>query len=174
MKKLADLIQKDNLRMDLLSAVHALGLPDWYIAAGFVRNLVWDHLHGFSYTHLNDVDVIYFSETTIDEQPILDRLLASHPEINWQLKNQASMHIKNGDQPYRNSIHAMGYWPEIETAIGARLCSDSKLVLASPFNISAIFDGYITHNKNREKGIFLSRVKDKNWLELWPKLQLKI
>ncbi|WP_414633270.1 nucleotidyltransferase family protein [Cellvibrio sp. UBA7671] len=55
-----------------------------------------------------------------------------------------------------------------------RLCSDSKLVLASPFNIPAIFDGYITHNRNREKEIFLSCVKDKNWLELWPKLQLKI
>lgn len=58
-----------------------------------MRNLVWDDLHGFSSTPLNDVDVIYFSHTAIDENAVLERLLISHPDINWQLKNQAFMHI---------------------------------------------------------------------------------
>ena len=174
MKILTELIQKDSVRMNLLSAVCATDLPDCYIAAGFVRNLVWDHLHGFPSTQLNDVDVIYFSKTTIDEKAILGRLLMTHPNTNWQLKNQALMHIRNGDQPYRCSIHAMEYWPEIETAIAVKLNSNSKLVLASPFNISGIFDGFITHNKNRGKNVFLARVQNKNWLNHWPKLQIKI
>lgn len=60
MKKLIELIQKDSLRMGVLSAVYAARLPDWYIGAGFIRNLVWDHLHDFPGTPLNDIDVIYF------------------------------------------------------------------------------------------------------------------
>lgn len=174
MKKLNELMQKDTVRMDQLSAVSSIGLPDWYIGAGFVRNLVWDHIHEFSHTPLNDVDVIYFSQATIDEKAVLEQLLISHPTVNWQLKNQARMHIRNGDQPYRNSMHAMEYWPEIETAIGVRLSSNSKLLFASPFDIPSIFDGYITHNKNREKSIFLKRIDDKNWLKLWPKLRVKV
>lgn len=115
-----------------------------------------------------------FLKTAIDENPVLEQLLMSHPNVKWQLKNQAFMHIRNGDQPYRDSIHAMEYWPEIETSIGVKLSADTKLVVASPFDISSLFDGYITHNKNREKAIFLQRIEDKNWLTYWPKLRVKL
>jgi len=174
MMKLIELMQRDSLRMDLLSAVASVDLPDWYIAAGFVRNLVWDHLHGFSSTPLNDVDVIYFSHIAIDENAVLGQLLISHPDINWQVKNQAFMHIRNGDPPYKNSVHAMEFWPEIETALGAKLNSKSELVFASPFDISTIFEGYVTHNPRREKAIFLKRIEDKSWLTMWSKLQIRV
>ncbi|NAZ71505.1 hypothetical protein GL180_16975 [Vibrio toranzoniae] len=38
-----------------------LGLPQFYVAAGFVRNLAWEHLDGYaSPTSLNDIDMIFF------------------------------------------------------------------------------------------------------------------
>ncbi|WP_196351640.1 nucleotidyltransferase family protein, partial [Vibrio campbellii] len=43
--KLAQLLAKDPIRVQALQCVRSLDLPDCYIAAGFVRNLVWDHLH---------------------------------------------------------------------------------------------------------------------------------
>lgn len=41
-----ELIKSDELRMRALYSARALNLPDWLIAAGFVRNLVWDYLFG--------------------------------------------------------------------------------------------------------------------------------
>jgi uncharacterized protein len=174
MNKLINLIHEDRFRMDLLSVVSSLNLPDWYIAAGFVRNLVWDHLHKFPPTPLNDVDVIYFSRETIDEEKHLNLLYSAHPHIKWQLKNQALMHKRNCDSPYRSSVHAMEHWPEIETAIGVKLEANGKIVVESPFNIASIFHGHITHNKKRAKSVFLNRIEEKKWLELWPNLQVKL
>ena len=46
---------------ECLEAVSSLWLPDWYIAAGFLRNAIWDALHAKSVrTPLNDIDVIYY------------------------------------------------------------------------------------------------------------------
>lgn len=61
MDKIVELIKQDPLRTEALYYVSLLGLPQCYIAAGFVRNLVWDALHDFkSPSPLNDIDVIYF------------------------------------------------------------------------------------------------------------------
>lgn len=52
---------EDPERMEALSTAAELNLPDWCLAAGFVRNLAWDKMHGFSSaTALNDIDLIYF------------------------------------------------------------------------------------------------------------------
>lgn len=174
MSKIVELIQADRFRLNLLTTVSSLNLSDCYIAAGFIRNLVWDHIHNFSATPLNDVDVIYYSKTEINEKLIIEGLYAAHPNIKWQLKNQAFMHLKNADPEYKDSVDAMRYWPEQETAIGARLEHDGKITLASPFNMDAIFYGFITHNKNRDISIFLKRVEEKIWLEIWPKLRIRM
>ena len=34
--------------LDALRAVAALGLPDCWIAAGVLRNPIWDRLHGYA------------------------------------------------------------------------------------------------------------------------------
>jgi uncharacterized protein len=41
----ARLIRSDAWMMECLQAVERLKLPDWYIAAGFLRNAIWDFLH---------------------------------------------------------------------------------------------------------------------------------
>ncbi|HFG1782092.1 TPA: nucleotidyltransferase family protein, partial [Vibrio cholerae] len=45
MKAIVDLIRKDPIRLEALECVHQLELPQCYIGAGFVRNLVWDSLY---------------------------------------------------------------------------------------------------------------------------------
>ncbi len=55
-------IEQDEMRMLALRTARQLTLNDWCLAAGFVRNLIWDRLHGFSHSSpLNDIDVIYFN-----------------------------------------------------------------------------------------------------------------
>ena len=58
------LLRADPLRMACLWAARELALPDWALGAGFVRNLIWDHLHHKAVpTPLNDIDLIYLDKT---------------------------------------------------------------------------------------------------------------
>ena len=98
------LVTQDSLRLQTLECLRVLDLSDGYIAAGFVRNLVWDHLHNkLIPTPLNDVDVIYFDldETNTDKYKDYQQTLKiMMPEVNWQVRNQALMHSQTGDLPY--------------------------------------------------------------------------
>ncbi|NRB41337.1 MAG: nucleotidyltransferase family protein, partial [Pseudomonadales bacterium] len=55
--RLSTLLQKDAMRMQVLTIVRELALSDCYVAAGFIRNLVWDDLHTCE-TALSDIDVV--------------------------------------------------------------------------------------------------------------------
>jgi hypothetical protein len=47
--------------MSLLRAARAVDLPDWFVGAGVIRNIVWDHLLGYAIpTPPADVDVVFF------------------------------------------------------------------------------------------------------------------
>lgn len=172
------LLSRDRQRMQLLQAVQVLQLPDCFIAAGFVRNMVWDALHDYPPTPLNDVDVIYFDATCKpgnhdrESFKLTAQLKAWHPAVNWQVKNQAVMHHRNQDPAYQNSTDAMRYWPEKETAVGVRLNDSDQLVLAAPFGVESLLKGKLTHNPLRSKTVFEQRIASKQWLEKWPKLQV--
>ncbi|WP_135458324.1 nucleotidyltransferase family protein [Vibrio echinoideorum] len=171
------LTKQDPLRMQILGCVCQLGLPQCYVAAGFVRNLVWDHLHDFdSPTPLNDIDVIYFDpiDTSYESGLRYEDLLKQRlPELNWQVRNQASMHIRNGDKPYSSSLDAMSYWPEKETAVAVQQNLTGEIECISAFGLKSLFDLKITPNPNRSRAVFDQRVQSKNWLIHWPKLNIE-
>src|SRR5918993_6105701 len=98
MSLIARIIAEDPVGMKQLRAARALALPDWCIAAGFVRNRVWDHLHGISPPREPpDIDVLYYDaadlskEREVEHEKRLDALL---PGPLWQVRNQARMHIR--------------------------------------------------------------------------------
>lgn len=150
-------------------------LKDWCLAAGFVRNLVWDKLHHHSIsTALDDVDLIYFDahHTSPKRDFEFESQLRQVLEINWSVKNQARMHLRNDDQPYVNSCDAMSYWPEVETAVGVYL-DRGALKVISPFDLACLFAGTITLNPKRPKiDAFYQRIAGKQWLEKWPHLRV--
>lgn len=167
-------IMGDPLRMRALSTASSLDLPDWCLAAGFVRNLVWDKVHGFSsLTALNDIDLIYFDPADISEgrDRQLEQRLTSVLDLPWSVKNQARMHRRNGDKPYKSTSDAMSYWVEVETAVGASFNDSGEVVLVSPFGCDPLFKFTITINAKRPKPQdFNDRISAKRWLEIWPKL----
>lgn len=170
------LIANDDLRMRALRAVRVLDLPDWLIAAGFVRNKIWDSVFNTN-TQLTDVDVIYFCTADISAErdcTIEQRLLELEPNIPWSVKNQVRMHHKNGDQPYRDTLDAMRYWPEQQTSIGVKLSEDDNIVLQHCFDLHVYFDGHITRNPARSIETFRERISSKEWLAKWPLLKIEI
>ena len=92
----------------MLRAVNRLGLPDCWTGAGFVRNLVWDRLHGYAEaTPLNDIDVLYFDpsdRSRATERALEARLRRALPGQPWSVRNQARMHRRNADAPYRSTL----------------------------------------------------------------------
>jgi len=161
--------------MQLLDAVAQVNTQTCYIAAGFIRNLVWDHLHQYPATPLNDIDVIYFdphSKEPNKQLTIQTQLQQTIPGVNWQVKNQAYMHTYNNDAPYCNLLDAISYWPEKETAVAVRLTSKQTLELVSAFGLKSLLAGDISYNPKRARATFQQRLAQKQWLQLWPKLKL--
>ncbi|MNE76442.1 hypothetical protein D3C80_1726790 [compost metagenome] len=91
------------------------------------------------------------------------------------MKNQARMHVQNGDVPYQSATDAMRYWPETATALAIRLREDDTYEIAAPLGFDDLFDliirpaGRFATDKN---AIYQDRVTSKNWLKVWPKLTL--
>lgn len=175
-KKIIELIESDSLRMRALHAVQTLGLLDWMIAAGFVRNKIWCSIYG-NEVALNDIDVIYYcsADDSQDRDAAIEKQLRSlEPDLPWSVKNQARMHFNNGDLPYINSLDAMSHWPEKQTAVAVMLDDIGQVVVKHSFPLELQFNGMINHNPARKIEIFKSRVEKKGWLKIWPQLHLKI
>lgn len=174
--RLQALLDVDPHRMKILGAVSTLSLPDCWVAAGFVRNLVWDHLH-HKKTDLNDVDVIYYCQSDTQGQLAVHatrELQVPLPEVNWQVKNQAVMHIKRQHSQYLSSADAMSFWPEQETAVGVKLDEYGNFSFVATFGLTSLFKGCITFNSKADEHAFWQRVEKKCWLTTWPKLVIKM
>lgn len=171
-------MSEDPMRMQALSTASTLGLSDWCLAAGFVRNLAWDKLHGYSSaTALNDIDLICFDPDNTSEQTDkdLEQRLKAISDFPWSVKNQARMHTRNSDSPYASTEDAMSYWVEVETAVGATLNESDDIEIVAPFGVDVLFDYTITPNSKRPKPeVFAQRLKEKRWLELWPDLVVNV
>jgi hypothetical protein len=160
-----------------LKRIKTLNLSDCYVAAGYVRNYIWDTLHGYSTrTPLNDIDVIYYNREEIDEEIekeyewILERETGSS---KWSVKNQARMHISNGDQPYKSIEDAISHWPETVTAVGIRLEDDNSLSIISPYGLEDLFEYRVRKSPLfKDDSYYMSRVTKKNWKKLWPRLEI--
>ena len=68
-----------------------------------MRNLAWDRLHGYSdTTPLADLDLIHFDPDDLDPEADLrieHSLRGMTGHLPWSVKNQARMHLRNGDAP---------------------------------------------------------------------------
>jgi hypothetical protein len=174
-KIIIDIIESDGIRMDALILVSSLNLNDWLIAAGFVRNGIWDNVYNVS-SEMNDIDVIYFCADDISEErdkTLEFELSEKMPSMNWSVKNQARMHLINGDFPYASTLDAMSFWPERQTGIGVYLNNLKKVTLVSCHDFSIQFNGKISHNPKRSLDVFNDRVSNKGWLKIWPALQIE-
>lgn len=170
---------QDPMRMRALHLAREQGLPHWYLAAGFVRNLVWDKLHGFEITTpLDDIDLVYFDPqhtTREHDRRIEQKLAAADPGLPWSVRNQARMHQRNGDAPYQSTLDAMSYWVEQETAVGVRLDGNGRIEVVSAFGLDGLFAKRITPNQRKRNSAteFSARLARKNWLWRWPDLRVE-
>jgi hypothetical protein len=179
--ELQALIASDCSRMRILYLVRELGLPDCWVAAGFVRNRVWDYMHQRSNSPLpRDIDVIWHDpeQATSERDTSLENALhAKDNTLNWSVKNQARMHRRNADEPYRSAIDAMNHWPETATAVGVRLGKQGVIEIAAPFGLDDLFDLVVQPTARfltEKHSVYLDRIHTKKWLTTWPFLKIQM
>lgn len=173
------LLSDDAIRMQALYAVRALKLSDGWIGAGFVRDAVWDSLHGYGQRPVSgDVDVVWHDAERCDpaQDCALEEKLRQHACVfNWSVRNQARMHQRNGDVPYLSTENALRYWPETATAVAVRAAGPERIEIIAPYGLSDLFELRLrpTPPFEREKlAVFSQRVAAKRWRERYPLLQL--
>lgn len=173
------LLCNDSERMACLRTAQELHLPDWYIVAGFVRNLIWDRVVDVGpRTNLADVDVAFYDPEDLSVEAELDitrRLSERLPHARWEVKNQARMHFRNRHPQYQSTLDAISYYPELQTCVGVRLEPNDEILLAAPFGLSHNWDGTVAINRKAGYSpvVAAERVLKKRWLEIWPLLRLQ-
>jgi hypothetical protein len=171
--KVVDILAGDPAAMAQLRAVRALELPDWCIAGGFVRNRVWDALTGQREVFHADTDALFFDPSDVSrerEAKLEVRLHEALPEVEWQVRNQARMHEFNGDAPYRDTAHAMTFWLETCTAVGARLTADDRIELLAPQGLDDLMNLVFrpTESGRKHYAAYRERIDTKPWRRRWP------
>ena len=177
-----DLLQAIQLNTDLmkiLTIIRNLSLKDSWLAAGSVRNFIWNLLSDKSpFDRERDVDVIFFDPDVSYEETVSleNKLREDFPQYQWELKNQVYMHQHSPHTvPYTSSRDAMSKYPERCTAIGLRLHVDATLELFAPYGLEDILKfqvhptPHFLDNEDRMK-LYQERLSKKNWQEKWKNL----
>lgn len=177
-QQLIRIIKNDEWMIQILKMVSDLKLPDCWIGAGFIRNKIWDILHNKERTTLlNDIDVIYFDKNTLlkqDDIRIENQLKKMNPDLNWSVKNQARMHLRNGHNPYTDCNHAISFWPETATSIAVRLHNNSHIEYIAPYGLDDLFNLLVIPTPEFDLKIYTDRINKKRWKETWSELEIKI
>jgi len=176
-EKLMKIIEENKFVLEDLQLVKSLEIPNTYIAAGYIRNLVWDGLHDYQKrTPLDDVDVIYFDPQNRNEdreKELEQMLISKSDQYKWSVKNQARMHVLKNDKPYASIEDAMKRWPETATAVGIRLNEQNEIEIIAPHGLDDLFELKIRKSDFfLDKNYFWERIGKKEWLRKWPFLKI--
>ena len=182
-QEILDSVRENSDMMAILTIIRDLELNDSWLAAGSVRNFIWNLLSDKpAFDCETDVDVIFFDPDVSYEETLAieSKLKEDFPQYQWELKNQVYMHQHSPHTaPYRNSCDAMSKYPERCTAIGLRLHSDATLELFAPYGLEDILSfqvrptPHFLENEDRMK-LYQKRLSKKNWQEKWKNLIFKI
>jgi uncharacterized protein len=161
-----------------LDAVAASGLPDAWVGAGVIRDVVWGQLHGgFDPKDVADIDVAYFDPDDLSKA----RDMAAQAALNeraglpWEATNQAAVHTWYhqyfGGPPVGAfaSVHdAVATWPETATCVAVRQ-APGGLKVCAPHGLGDLLAGIWRPNPVRVSTAGsrarLARQQGRRW---WP------
>jgi uncharacterized protein len=179
--QLVSLLRANEWLMRALRAARDVDAPDWLIGAGAIRGVVWDRLHGIEHpAPPKDVDLVFFDPDALGEEReggIRDELRKRAPELDWDVKNQAAVHLWFAEvfgyevRPLTSSADAIATWPEVATAVAVRLLSDDKFEIVAPLGLDDLLGLVWRHNPRRAtSALFRQRLREKRILERWPRV----
>ncbi|MCE4540212.1 nucleotidyltransferase family protein [Pelomonas sp. P7] len=183
--QLAALVRATPWFMAALRAGRDLGLAQWCIGAGALRNLVWDALHGYAQpTAPADVDLAYFCAEDLDparDAALQRRLQQRCPSLPWEVTNQAGVHLwfeahfGHAVAPLKSLDEAVATWPEPATAVAVWLDGDDALHVIAPHGLADLLGMRIRRNPVRVcVETYQQRCESKRYVERWPRVVVEM
>ena len=171
-EELIGIIRKEPFIMNILKTVKMFRLPEWYVAAGAIRNTVWDVLHGYRHrTRLDGIDVVYYDPAVSEERDsYLQSELGQILPLKWEVVNQAV--VGSRDPKPKSCIESMSRWPETATSVGVRLEKDNSLTVAAPHGLEDLMNLVVCPSPDANRLDFRKRLQEKQWRIIWPKLEV--
>ena len=172
------LLLNDPWRMDVLEAAETLHLPNWWIGAGFLRNVIWDAIEGNSSPPTRDVDLVYFNANNVEAETdwAYDKQIkAEFPFADWEVRNQARMHYIDNFAPYTSTEDGIAHWVETATCVAVRFENDQLhyLFCYGTEDLFGLVARPVPFFKTQELlPVFYKRIEKKHWLNKWPHLQV--
>jgi len=173
------LLRADGRAMKQLEAVRLVCPEGTFLAAGFVRNRVWDALYDPAPRVPEvDVDVVYYCthDTGKARDLAVEAVLQDvDPTTDWQVRNQARMHTFGGHAPFTSLGHALMHWAETATSVGVRLDGAGDYHFIAPMGYSDLADHILRITpvmKATDPEGFNKRLAAKGWQQRWPRLRV--
>ena len=135
-------IQADQEMMTVLAIIRDLNLADAWLAAGAVRNFIWNWLSGRpGFDARTDMDLVFYDPAISYEetQQIEQTLKKTYPQYAWEVKNQLELFLPYGTRDIEDFI-----------------VQPTPHFLANPERLA----------------VYTERMKKKNWKRKWPALQI--
>ncbi len=181
-KKLLEIIGKHPWFMATLDAVSDLGLSQWCIGAGAIRNIVFDYCDGESTTSIRDVDVAYFDPSDLSEhrdRKYEDILKVRMADVPWEVTNQAAVHLwfhkKFGYRvpPVNGIEEAVATWPETCTAVAVTKVHKDGYKVYAPCGLEDLFGMVIRRNPARvDVRTYNARILNMHYDQRWKSVKI--
>ena len=165
--RLTEIVRAAPSLMRVLTAVHALHLPDWLVMSGAVYQRVLNHLTGRPPDYgIRDYDLGYFDASDISydaEDLVIRRVAAAFDEplkSTVEVRNQARVHLwfeAHFGEPYTplsSTAEALQRFVSPMFAVGVRLEADDRLHIEAPFGLGDLFALRLRPNPRRPSGGF--------------------
>jgi hypothetical protein len=173
---LKDMISHSLVLMPVIRAVWRVS-PELWLGGGPIRTCVWSDFSWPSASKI-DFDVLYFDSSDLAEskEKLLAQQIRSCLPAGYRVtvKNQARMHLVNGE-PQRNSLsEAIENFPETATSVAVRLDDDGELSILAPHGVRDLFDKVVRPTPFHDKypTAYNRRIAEKNWSANWPDVQV--
>lgn len=173
------------------NAGERFGLCCW-VGAGAVRDLAWDTWFcgdpardpaDFDGSAVKDVDVVFFAARDTErslERDVRDALASRRPDVVWDVKNQATVHLWYQDrfgtavEPLVSIADAVGTWPETATAVAVALRRDGFIDVVAPLGLDDLVAGIHRRNPRRVSlDEYQARMRRKQPALRWPGVQVQ-
>jgi hypothetical protein len=179
--RMRDIIRSSAWLVRTLQAVRRTGLPDAWVGAGVLRDLVWGQLYGpgFAPGDVHDVDVVFLDPRDLSRQRDEQATRLLHeacPGVPWQARNQAAVHTwyhgRFGGEPVAPLLSiadAVATWPETATAVAVRLAPRGDIEVCAPLGLADLLGGVWRRNPRRASlAVSLARLARHQPATRWP------
>jgi uncharacterized protein len=182
--QLKRLIRAEPWLMTALRTLAALDLPDSWIVAGAIYNMVWNRLTGQSPVRgIKDIDIFYFDDRDLSFEAEDRVIKACEPQfadlpVPVEIRNQARVHLWFTKHfgfeiaPLKDSRESIGRFSSVAYCIGARLDASGDIELHAPHGLKDLFSFRVAPNRAYNNNRATHDQKAVRAKSLWPQLSI--